>query len=74
MAKVITWQTPQGRTINVCQDCEGQLTGAWPRDKRGEEYCQVHEGLHTGHCDVCDDDEDIVIDGELWWSPKDEEV
>ena len=55
MAQVITWQTPSGRTLNACKPCETKLTVAdeWPRDARGEEYCQVHEGRHSGVCDVC---------------------
>lgn len=47
--KVITYQAPNGATINVT---EGQIkmarqVGAWPRSG-GQEYCTVSHGLHTG--------------------------
>jgi hypothetical protein len=56
MTKVITWVSPAGQTINVCRKCEARLTAAreWPRDGRGDEYCQVHRGLHRGECDIED--------------------
>lgn len=51
---VITYQAPNGRTINICPDCEARLTheGDWPCNEQGEEYCTVSHGLHEGVCDV----------------------
>lgn len=47
--KVVTWQSPNGETINLTRDEEKQYlaAGTWPRDSRGEEYCTVSHGLHT---------------------------
>jgi hypothetical protein len=57
IAKVITWQTDSGDKINICRECESRLRaeGEWPRNQRGEEYCQVSMGLHRGHCDTCEE-------------------
>lgn len=47
--KVVTWQSPNGETINLTRDQEKQFLAAWtwPRDSRGEEYCTVYHGLHA---------------------------
>jgi hypothetical protein len=51
--KVVTWQAPNGETINLTRQQERQLRagGTWPRNSRGEEYCQVSHGLHIGEPD-----------------------
>jgi hypothetical protein len=48
--KVITWQAPNGQTIDLTRSQERQLrrAGVWPRNSRGEEYCTVSHGLHVG--------------------------
>lgn len=53
--RVVTWQSPSGQTIDVCRICEERLNAehTWPRDGRGEEYCQVSRGEHHGECDLC---------------------
>jgi len=51
--KVITWETSRGERISVCRRHEKALKGNWPKDRYGEEYCQVQMGLHQGVCDVC---------------------
>lgn len=64
MTSVVTYQTPSGETIEICDACEARLTAArdWPRSSRGEEYCQVSYGRHDGSCAICgagsDDDYD----------------
>src|ERR1700676_458722 len=50
--KVVSWKSPSGETVDVCQDCELRLAGRWPRDQKGEEYCSVSRGLHHGECEV----------------------
>lgn len=50
--KVVTWQAPSGGSIEVCRRCE-KKRGNWPRNSRGEEYCSVSRGLHSGTCDLC---------------------
>lgn len=49
---VITWQSPCGETLDVCVRCERDLSRHWPRDSRGEEFCQVSRGKHVGRCGV----------------------
>jgi len=48
--KVITYNTPRGRKINLTQPQVRALeeNGTWPRSVSGEEYCQVSHGLHEG--------------------------
>jgi hypothetical protein len=53
MKKVTTWQTASGEKIDICKVCEKSLSGDWPRNDRGEEFCQVSHGLHDGECDTC---------------------
>jgi hypothetical protein len=50
--QVVTWQAPGGGTLNVCLSCEKRLhtERRWPRDARGQEYCQVSHGAHDGRC------------------------
>jgi hypothetical protein len=47
--RVVTWQTPSGRTLDVAPACEARMTaaGTWP-----QAYCQVSHGLHyaSGGC------------------------
>lgn len=56
---VVTWQTTQGATVDVCRICERRLRKArqWVWDGSGRnqgEYCQVAHGEHRGICAVCD--------------------
>ena len=53
--QVVTWQTPRGLKRNICRECQEAIEGTseWPRDAHGEEFCQVHLGLHRGLCDIC---------------------
>ncbi len=54
--KVITYQSPNLDRITVCEDCERSLRGReWPKNVKGEEYCQIHRGLHNGICNICHD-------------------
>lgn len=48
--KVITYQAPNGETIDLSQPQVEMLERAqkWPRNSRGEEYCSVSHGLHRG--------------------------
>lgn len=51
MTNVVTWQSPRGAKLNLTLDQETMLNdaGIWLRGAHGEEYCQVHYGLHRGH-------------------------
>lgn len=53
MKKVITYQSPNGEKIDVCKSCEKKLSGNWPRDSKGSEYCTISHGAHKGTCNVC---------------------
>ena len=48
--KVITYQAPNGETIDLSTGQVEMLERAqkWPRNSRGEEYCSVSHGLHEG--------------------------
>lgn len=51
MKTVITYSTPGGaEKINLTPAQVTALTaaGKWPRNHRGEEYCQVSHGRHSG--------------------------
>ena len=50
MAKVITWQAPDGSRISLTRQQERKLRkyGIWPRNQNGEEYCNISHGLHDG--------------------------
>jgi len=52
--KVITYQTPSGDTLDLTRAQAKQFTRLhqWPRNGRGEEYCQVSRGLHVSHADL----------------------
>jgi hypothetical protein len=58
--KVITYQSPSESKINLTPDQVAKLerAGVWPRDERGQEYCSVSHGLHTGSPDY--DDEQLA--------------
>jgi hypothetical protein len=47
-ADVVTWSTPSGDTLNITPDQAERLEkrGIWPKNARGEEYCQILHGLH----------------------------
>ena len=49
----VVWQSPGGARISICTACERKLRDAreWPKDARGEEYCQVHRGRAPDACD-----------------------
>jgi len=54
--RVVTYQSPRGGRISLCQKCEDEIKASgksWPKDGDGQEYCQVHYGLHSGQCDRC---------------------
>ena len=53
MKKVVTYQTATGNKIDICQKCERERKGNWPKNDRGEEYATVSMGLHKGECDIC---------------------
>jgi hypothetical protein len=55
MKEVITYQSPCGRNIAICQPHIDALRAAdcWPRDFYGQEYCTVSHGVHRGTCDYC---------------------
>lgn len=59
MAQVITYQSPRGLTIAICQQHIAKLKedDRWPRDWTGQEYATVSHGLHQGTCDYCDTEE-----------------
>lgn len=48
--RVVTWQTANGDKINISREQSDRLAlaGTWPRNARGEEYCQVSHGEHYG--------------------------
>ena len=48
--RVVTYQAPNGETIDLSQAQVAMLERAqkWPRNNRGEEYCSVSHGLHEG--------------------------
>ena len=49
MKKVITYQAPNGSTIDLTpkQIAALEASGQWPRNESGE-YCTVSHGLHVG--------------------------
>ena len=50
MTQVITYQAPNGETLNLArsQARRFRISGEWPKNSRGEEFCSVSHGLHTG--------------------------
>jgi hypothetical protein len=63
MTKVITYQAPHGDTINVTRSQKIRLAtaGMWPKNRRGEEYCTVSHGLHTGEPTFTDAEIEAMI-------------
>lgn len=57
ITKVITYQTPEGLSINLTpkQVAVLEAAGKWPKDSKGREYCNVGFGLHVG-TPTCDTD------------------
>lgn len=49
---VVTYQSPSGSTIRICDLCGERLRGEWPKDGTGQEYCSVSKGSHWGNCDI----------------------
>jgi hypothetical protein len=49
MTKIVTWQAPNGSTVNISRRQEQAMRKAsfWPRNNSGE-YCTVSHGLHIG--------------------------
>jgi hypothetical protein len=52
-AKVITYQTSNGSSINLTRKQIKVLeeAGEWPKNRVGEEYATVSHGLHDGYPD-----------------------
>jgi hypothetical protein len=52
--KVVTYQAPNGETLNITSGAEAIMlaAGYWPKNSRGEEFCKVSRGLHFGHADI----------------------
>ena len=59
--KVVTYQSPNGGTINItpAQGRALRALGQWPRDTRGSEYCMVSHGMHYG-APSCDTIEELL--------------
>lgn len=55
MTQVVTYQSPNGSKLAICERCEEKLRdkGEWPKDRNGQEYCSVSMGQHYGDCGVC---------------------
>lgn len=70
MTKVITYQAPNGDTIRLTllQVAELERNRTWPRNRVGEEYCQVSHGAHHG----VPDGSIVEQNGEMIWYPQDE--
>ena len=51
--RVITWQSGSGARIDISLAQEEALRsrGMWPKDSRGQEFCQVRKGAHEGDPD-----------------------
>lgn len=49
--KVITYSTPSGDRCNLTprQVKALEAAGRWPKDSKGNEFCQVSHGLHFGY-------------------------
>ena len=56
--QVVTWQSPRGKKIHVTPQQEeiARQADVWPRDSRGEVYCQVAFGLHYGEPTYTDEE------------------
>lgn len=54
LARVITWQAPNGAKINITPKAEVLMKekGFWPKNSIGEEYCSVSRGLHLADVDI----------------------
>ena len=50
MKTVVTYKSPRGQTLRVCEDCEDRH---WPRDRVGQTFSAVAKGQHKDRCDVC---------------------
>lgn len=62
MTNVITYSASNGERINLTPaEIEAhEAAGTWPRNSVGEEYCQVHHGLHYGWPSSAFDEQDEV--------------
>lgn len=51
--KVITYQSPSGARIDIslAQTDALESRGIWPKDSRGQEFCQIRKGEHEGSPD-----------------------
>jgi len=54
MKKVITYSAPNGEEISLCAACVKKLSGNWPKNSWGEEFCTVSHGRHSGYCCKCE--------------------
>ena len=63
--KVITYQAPNGSKIDVTdkQAKMMEAAGVWPKNNRGEDYCQVSQGLHAGEPTYNDEQIQSFCDG-----------
>ena len=64
--KVITFSAPNsGRKINLTETQVAQLKEAqvWPKDHRGQEFCDVDFGLHAGTPTLTPDEFEALVEG-----------
>lgn len=63
--KVITYQAPNGSKIDVTvkQAKAMEAAGVWPKNHRGEDYCQVSHGSHAGEPTYTDEQIRSFCDG-----------
>lgn len=64
--KVITYVAPySARKINLTEPQVARLKEAqvWPKDHRGEEFCNVDYGLHAGTPTLTDEEIETLIEG-----------
>lgn len=56
--KVITYSASNGESIDLtpAQVKKLEKAGTWPKNNRGEEYCQVSHGLHVGEPSKSDEE------------------
>ena len=49
---IVTYQAPNGSTLDICDECNVARVDSWPRNSSGE-YCTVSHGRRLGVCDLC---------------------
>lgn len=62
-SRVVTYQAPSGDMISLTRPQISKLHAAsvWPKDWRGQEFCTVSHGLHSGAPDYSDAGIDALI-------------